>query len=336
MTRDRSGSTRPQLESLEDRLVPSTMAGSYPDGVWRYDTSAGWNHISDRTAIVLHVDDTGDVYGAFSDGLWRWDATSTSWAHLSNLNIQQFRVTAAGVLYGDFGTQGVWRWDASGWMQLTALDVGQMAVSNSDAFFGRFDETGAQGTWRWTPAAGWSLLTGNRPDQLQTDAAGDMVGLFNTFIASGQQGTWRWNPTAGWARLSTTAPENISVSLDGAIFENQGTNGIWRAAPGASFFTQIDATDETDSSFRALPDGGLYLNNHDAAIGHFVGDYWNGGVGFVTIISDATSIVLLGVGKDGDLFFDGFKTGTGYWSLESAYHTLTGNSEVPTTIGSQR
>src|SRR5262245_2513030 len=122
---------RPSLETLEDRLVPSTVAGNFADGVWRFDTSTGWAHISNLQATRLDVDDAGDVYGKFSDGLWRWSAATASWAKLSSLAVDQFQVTAGGVLYGDFQSSSVWRWAPStGWMKLSSLDVGLMTVSD--------------------------------------------------------------------------------------------------------------------------------------------------------------------------------------------------------------
>jgi hypothetical protein len=55
------------------------MAGVYADGTWRYDTTAGWTHISDRQASILDVDDAGNVVGRFTDGVWRWTAATASW-----------------------------------------------------------------------------------------------------------------------------------------------------------------------------------------------------------------------------------------------------------------
>jgi hypothetical protein len=331
--------TRPVLETLEDRLVPSTMAGNYADGVWRFDTTAGWNHISNMQATRLDVDDAGDVYGKFSDGLWRWSASSASWMKLSSLAADQFQVTAGGVLYGAFQSSSVWRWDPStGWMKLSSLDVGLMTVSDSDAFFGRFDSAGAQGLWRWTPTAGWSLLTGNRPTSVYSDAAGEFVGVFNTFIAAGQEGTWRWNPTTSWARLSTVAT-SISVSSNGAIYETRGNAGLWRAAPGAISFTQINSAAQSSPLLYALPDGSLYIDPFDPVVNHNSGYYWSPsllGLGFVKIINDTSHINPAVIGKDGDLFFNADTSGTGYWSLQSPYHTLVGNTQIPNLLASQR
>jgi hypothetical protein len=344
MTRTRFDSrptTRPQLETLEDRLVPSTVAGSYADGTWRYDTTAGWTHISDMMADELGVDDAGDVYGSFSNGVWRWSTSTASWMKLSNLNTSAFQVTTAGVLYGDFGTNGVWRWaPTSGWMKLSNLVVDDFVVSGSDAFFGRFDTAGAEGTWRWTPAAGWSLLTGNRPNTLKTDDAGEFVGVFKYYIAAGQVGTWRWNPTTGWARLSTSAA-SLSVSANGAIYESRGGGNVWRVAPGAASFTQIGFNQApNDVAMSAVPDGNLFelqFNNSGTPLA--TGWYWSPsllGLGFVKIINNADNIFPPVIGKDGDLFFDANTAGTGYWSLQVAYHALAGNTQNPGFLVSQR
>jgi hypothetical protein len=325
MDRTLFNSSRPNLEHLEDRLVPSTMAGNYTDGVWRYDDIAGWAHISVNKASQLDVDDAGDVYGKFADGLWRWQASTASWMKLSNLSDQQFQVTGSGILYGDFGTVGTWRWSLSdGWMRLTNNDVTLMAVSDSDTFFGRYD-TGTVGTWRWTPTAGWSILSSNRPDQLQADDAGNLVGVYNNYISATQKGTWRWNPTIGWERLSTAAPLAIDVSDNGTVFENRGAGGLWRWTPASNMFTEISSANmHTASTLFALPDGSLYLDfdNGSGATPRYNGWYWNAGTGWVEIFPDSTNIYPAVVGKDGDIYLDHSTGGTWQWGPSIAAHQI--------------
>jgi hypothetical protein len=347
MPRDSRNLSHPHLEHLEDRLVPSTMAGSFLDGTWRYDTTAGWTHISAMAPNGLDVDDAGDVYARYNlmsptDGLWRWSASTQSWQKLSNLFAQNFQVTASGVLYGDFGTNGVWRWDPNtgNWAQLSLLDVSLMTVSDNDSFFGRFDVAGAEGTWRWTASAGWSLLTANRPDLMRSDAAGDFVGVYNFEIGANQRGTWRWSPTSGWARLSNS-PANIAVSTEGAIYEDRGPNGLWYAPAGATSFTQIDPAPQNIFGLFALPDGSLFFRRVDSPTTTSC-YYWNPrqlGVGFVKVVPKAGTIIQTVLGKDGDLFFSDHGTipATGYWSLTTPYRFLgNGNTQAPTWMVSQR
>jgi hypothetical protein len=351
-----SGRARPELETLEDRTVPSTVAGSYSDGTWRYDATAGWTHLSSFQPNLLDVDDAGDVYAKYSTGvagLWRWSASSTSWAKLSDLTVNQFQVTASGVLYGDFGTMGTWRWSpSSGWMQLTNNSPVTMAVSDSDALFGRYD-MGVVGTWRWTPAGGWSMPTANRPDILQTDAQGDLVGVYNTYIDPSQKGTWRWSPTSGWTRLDSVVANFIATSANGTIYEDRGSSGLWYAGAGMNSFTMIDplANIATDLfSLRALPDGSVYYEYLNTTVPHYHGWYWNPnlqGLGIVNIIAD-TGFINMGfagqfgaVGKDNDLFFEeapggpsGSGGATGSWSLQSAYHSV--GNKITYFLASQR
>jgi hypothetical protein len=343
MPRPFSNSSRLHLETLEDRLVPSTMAGVYADGTWRYDTTAGWSHISTQQALQLDVDDAGNVYGKFSDGLWRWSAATASWAHPSSLTTEQFQVTASGIFYGDFGSNGVWRWDpgTNSWAQLSNLNPISIAVSDSDAFFGRFD-SGSVGSWRWTPTAGWSLLTAYRPDKMQTDAAGDFVGLFSSLVPSSQAGTWRWSPTAGWAHLSTSVSFLWAVGANGAIFQDRTPTGIWRAAPGASSFSQLDTIDDINAALMALPDGSLFAERFVSGDGHITGWYWNSGLpgfGLFKFITIDQSVVGA-IGKDGDLFFTDSTTGasgTGNFSGPSGYRVLGGlNTQIPLLLASQR
>jgi hypothetical protein len=304
------------------------MAGDYADGVWRWDTSAGWAHISTQQATKLTVDNAGDVYGKFSDGLWRWDAGTSGWQKLSALPATDFQVTGGGVLYGDFGAAGVWRWSFAGWQKLSDQDVVSFKVSDSDAFFGSFN-TGSFGTWRWTPTAGWSLLTSSRPDQLATDAAGDFVGVYNLEAPPSAHGTWRWNPTTGWARLSTDVT-TIAVSADGVIYEARNAAGLWRLDPNQSgaTFTQVSMDDMSSSTFVALPDGGLFLDFYVTGAAAFTGWVYNG-TGWAKVIDNLDNTMNMVGGQDHDeVFFNDGAGGTWHWNSQTPYQQLSSMSST--------
>jgi hypothetical protein len=329
--------TRPQLETLEDRLVPSTMAGSYADGVWRYDTTAGWAHISTMKAGHLDVDDAGDVYGKFTNGLWRWSAATASWAKLSDLPVDYFQVTAGGVLYGNFlsadraSYADTWRWAPSGgWALLSNLFPTDFAVSDSDAFFGRFT-TGVQGTWRWTPSAGWSRLSSSLSSQLCPDAAGNLVVSYRaSAIGSAAAGTWRWTPAGGWARLSNAEPWYLAVSDNGAVYENRAAAGLWYLGAGQSSFTRISDSNATYSIPIALPDGSLF--DHYSADGGktYNGWYYSAATGsWAKVVNDTTKDGVIMVGKDGDVFLTGVPHGLRRWAPLTAVSQLTARDGYP-------
>jgi hypothetical protein len=326
--------SRPTLEQLEDRTVPSTIAGSYTDGVWRWDSSAGWAHLTNMQATILHVDDAGDVYGQYTDGLWRWGA-STGWAHLESTSgmgtAKDFQVTSSGVLYADFGTSGIWRWSFDGWQKISNLAVTSFAVSRSDAFFGRFD-VGVVGLWRWTPTSGWGVLTGNTPDNVQADNAGDFAGIFNTGIASNLVGTWRWSPTTGWARLSTSVPHSVDVTASGAIYENRLTDGLWRWAGGS--FTELTGADGTFAILHPLADGNLFVHFFDASTLTFVGWYWNASTGWSRPFADSTDIIDETPGKSGELFY-ALDSGGGTWKWTPTTGVVQLSVMKPDVLGTQ-
>jgi hypothetical protein len=318
MAQSVSGTTirhRPTLEVLEDRLVPSAVVGWYPDGVWRYDTTAGWAHISTEKSTLMYVDGAGDVFGRFSDGLWRWDAATTNWQKLTDELPGEFQVTTGGVVYGSF-PNGTWRWSFDGWQQISPFQYISSAVSNSDAFFGSYSD-GTPGTWRWTPTTSWSLLSQAVGQALQADDAGDLVAGFG-YGAGSHTSTWRWSPGSGWLFLPP-APAQVfpfSVSANGTIFQDRGAGGIWRASPGATSFTQISTSNtHTHSQLYALPDGNLLLglDNGPGANPQINGWYWNASSGWHLLPINSV-FVGFAIDKVGDVFYGPGDLGTWMWS----------------------
>jgi hypothetical protein len=288
---------RPDLETLEDRAVPSATAADFVDGVWRWDSTVGWSHISNLQATQLKVDDQGNVIGTFSDGLWRWNAT-TGWSHPSNLIAQDLGVAGNGVIYGDFGASGTWRYDPSSgnWALLSSADPTSIAVSRSDSFFGVYNSPSV-GVWNWTPQHSWSLLTQSLPDTIATDDRGEFIGVFNTQVSLAVQGIWLWSRDDGFQRLTTSVPQELAVSADGTIFADLGGSGIWRVGPHSTDFRQISIADP--SAIAALPGGDLFaVINGQGFFYSSASQQWFP----VTVnLSTATAIA---VGSDTDLFVD--------------------------------
>lgn len=292
-----------QLEVLEERALPSTTAANFADGVWRYDTSIGWTHLTTQLATQLRVDDAGNVAGTFANGLWRWTA-SAGWQQLSTLTAQDFQVSQTGVLYGDFGSSGTWRWSAAaGWQFLSPLDANRFAVADTNttgSYAGfPYQVTGpdaiyavyANGTWRWSPDVGWNLLTTNRPDLIDTDNLGSLVANFSV----GTTGSWRWNSYNGWKRLSYWSIEALAVSRDGTVYEDRGNAGVHKL-PIDGDFSQISSANAT--VFTALPNGDLFISIGSQSWLHSkAANTW-------ALLAISGTPTEAAVGKDGDLFVD--------------------------------
>ena len=75
---------RPQLESLEGRIVQSILFGSYPNGTWAINTDNGnWRQISSQIPNVMTEGSSGTLYAGFNDGISRYDYGSNTWTHLA-------------------------------------------------------------------------------------------------------------------------------------------------------------------------------------------------------------------------------------------------------------
>lgn len=306
-------SLRPVLESLEERTVPSATAANFTDGVWRWDNSVGWSHISNQQATQLTVDDGGNVIGSFADGFWRWNPSS-GWALLSNLTTaQDFGVAGNGVIYGDFGANGTWRWDPSfGWGLLSSADPTGITVSRSDSFFGVYDSPSV-GVWNWNPEHSWSLLTQSRPDSFETDDEGEFIGVFSTDVGAALQGTWRWQRNDGFERLSSVVPENLAVSADGTIYEDRGGAGLWQVESGDDEFQRI--TNQNPTALVPLPEGDLF-----AIFGNAAWYYSASSEEWTPVGIDVTNIEEIAVGLGDELFIDyGAAGGLRYRSFDGNF-----------------
>jgi hypothetical protein len=308
---------RPSLEQLEGRDVPSTTVANFSDGAWRWDSSAGWTHLSSQSATQFSVDDSGNVFGQFADGLWRWSASSMSWMKLSDGMSSNIQTTGSGILYGDFGSAGLWRWDpGSGWMKLTADDPGLSVVSATGAYFATFT-SGPMGTWRWTATQGWGMVSGGTATSLQTDDTGAMVGQFGTE-------TWRWSPTTGWDRISTMGGM-VEVSSNGNIFE-QRSDGIFLAFAGNNFvLTRISTT--MNAELMALPSGNLFLEVHPSGGGHSTSWLFTSStVSWMLVDNDAADDRGVDAGNDNDQFIDRGTDGLWHRSADGQVVQLTNRS----------
>ncbi len=61
-------------------------------------------------------------------------------------------------IIGDFGAVGLWYWSAGAWIQLSGVNVENMAIGSKTAGGFLAGDFGATGLWIWDAA--WIVLTG--------------------------------------------------------------------------------------------------------------------------------------------------------------------------------
>ena len=124
----------------------------------------------------LILPDASIVAGFGSNGLWRW--TATGWQKLSGLNCQTLVACPDGSIGASFGTQGLWRGTSSnGWQKLSNYNAQTMVASPGRIPCGRFWHAGFG---RWTTTIGWQLLSSLNDQTLKAAPDGSIAAGFGT------------------------------------------------------------------------------------------------------------------------------------------------------------
>ena len=103
----------------------------------------------------------------------------------------------------DFAGEGVWRWDASGWKQLTASDATHLTIDTAGDVAASFNT----GVFRYQDASGWSLLSGGLAGALAMDANGNLVTDFTGL------GVWFDSNQTGWQELTPADAALLAVDI---------------------------------------------------------------------------------------------------------------------------
>jgi hypothetical protein len=231
--------SRPHVERLDDRLVPTRVLADFGAGGladWNFPT--GWELRTTADPVEMDLADNGDIFAAFGPGplagLWRQPLLGP-WQHLTGLIPQRTEVgLASNVVFADFGSDGLWRWALpGGWQQLTNLDAQQLDATGPDNLYADF---GSMGLWRWTPPLGFrQLSTLDAEDYVIGSVGGELYADFGT------SGVWRWRPaTPTWEFLTPFNPEALSAS-GFTLFADLGSAGLWRWQPaGWTLLTDLN------------------------------------------------------------------------------------------------
>jgi hypothetical protein len=114
---------RPALEELENRDVPSSLACSFANGVWRWNEGTGWERLIPVPASIIATSSDGIVVCEFPNGVWRY-SDLLGWQHLTPAAPSSLGVNAAGSVVAEFPGLGVWRYEnVTGWQRLTPADA---------------------------------------------------------------------------------------------------------------------------------------------------------------------------------------------------------------------
>ena len=171
------------------------------------------------------------LYGDFgTTGIWRYNGTPGDWTKVTPANPEAMTGSSS-ALYADFGATGIWRYNGTpnNWTKITPANPEAMTGAGSD-LFGDF---GATGIWKYNGTPGdWTQITPANPEAMAS------VGtvLYGDF---GTTGIWRYNGTPGdWTKVTPANPEAMTGSSS-ALYADFGATGIWRYNGTPNNWTQI-------------------------------------------------------------------------------------------------
>jgi hypothetical protein len=183
--------------------------------------------------------------GASSDSMAAADFNGDGWADLalsSGNNSAEVQVNTTTpfsrtdpVVVGQFGSQGVWRYDrtAGTWTQLTAANAALLAVDPAGDVAATFK---SYGVWLYRPAAGWKQIGTADAAALAMDVNGDVVGSFPG------AGVWLYQPATGFRQIGTGDAVALAMDGHGDVIGSFPGHGIWEYLP-ATGFQQIGTGD---------------------------------------------------------------------------------------------
>lgn len=196
----------------------------------------------------------------------------------------------------DFGTAGIWLYNAGGWSQISTANPDSLLAADvdSDAAAELIADLGASGLWLWNAGA-WSMLSGVNAETMaagdvDADGAAEVVGDF------GAAGLWLFNGGT-WTQLSGVNADHVLVAnVDGSggaeIIGDFGATGLWMWRSGA--WTQLSGVN-ADYVAAGVWTGGAYLVGDFGATG-----LWEYKSGAWTQLSGVNAAYVIAVDSNGD------------------------------------
>jgi len=196
-----------------------------------YDNFGYSVSISGDTAIVgaLWDGDNGDASGsayifsvpAFGDelavdfggnGLWHYNGSG--WASLASWNPDGMAEWNGGLAVNFGASYGLWNYDGTIWSQLAGWEA-EYGIAWSS---GLAIDFGSNGLWRYDGSS-WTGLASWNPDGI-VEWTGGLAVDFDTF------GLWNYDGTT-WTQLAAWNPEDDMVNWTDGLAVDFGSNGLW-------------------------------------------------------------------------------------------------------------
>jgi hypothetical protein len=181
-------------------------------GLWKYDGE--WHNLSYANPNKMQAYRNNLVANFPGQGLF--EHNGTAWSQLTpDDTVQALIEIQPHILYADYGTLGLWKYDGS-WARITSADAnllgsyGRNLVANFPGCGGLYQYDGIT----------WTQLTPNDAVQALIEVEGGIL-----FADYGTLGLWKYD--GSWARI-TSADANLLGSYAGLVANFPGYGGLYQ------------------------------------------------------------------------------------------------------------
>ncbi len=228
-----SPSARLSLETLGERIVPSTVGNPYVameipnQGVWVYSPAHGWQHPTTNNATALAVNGSGLAAMELpGQGVWLYNANSNTWQHPTTANATSLDIDETGNVAMELPGQGVWIYHSSNntWQHPTTVNATQVSISDGNVAMmvqgqGTYVFNSVNNTWQHPSTSNASQLAVDASGNIATEVTGHGVYLNGSLL------------TAANATLVDEA--NAQVSINGVPGGSPQYDG-WSCGPNSA------------------------------------------------------------------------------------------------------
>jgi hypothetical protein len=216
---------RPQLESLEGRIVQSVLFGAYSNGVYAYNSSNGSRTlVTPRTPNVMTEGSSGTLFMGMSDGVYEYTYANRSLNKISPYTASVMSAARDNTLFATLNGRGTWEYNGDWHVINIVFDAYELAaVSNGRVYAGYHDGLWAYNQNTWTP------VTPYKPVAMSATSDSTLFVSFNDLGGITYRFNGSWQKITGHTALAIDAVSDSSMFCtfaNGGTFQYQEGNGL--------------------------------------------------------------------------------------------------------------
>ena len=215
---------RPQLESLEGRIVQSVLFGAYSNGVYAYNSSNGsQTQVTPRTPNVMTEGSSGTLFMGMSDGVYEYTYANKSLNKISPFTASVMSAGHDNTLFATLNGRGTWEYNGS-WHLINIFGANELAAVSNGRVYGGYND----GLWAYNQNT-WTPVTPHKPVAMSATSDSTLFVSFNDLGGITYRFNGSWQEITGHTALAIDAVSDSSffcTFANGGTFQYQEGSGL--------------------------------------------------------------------------------------------------------------